>query len=117
MSESFRKEVTGMNHNDRIAIADNSILRLRDLICIISDADLLIASSTGPLHLASALKVRTIGLYCHRRLSSAKHWGALGELAVNLEVSKSYCDSHCSSDKEICEFENGISIEEVLRQI
>jgi ADP-heptose:LPS heptosyltransferase len=115
-SESFRKDIASLN-NTRIVFADNFINRLRDLICIIDNVDLLIAPSTGPLHLASALKIKTIGLYCHRRMNCVKHWGALGDKAVNLEVSKEYCDGNCSADKEVCEFENGISIDEVLKNI
>ena len=100
-----------------IFIIDDKIKKLRDLICIISATDLLIAASTGPLHLASALKVKTIGLFCHRRMSCVQHWGALGNNAVNIEVSKEYCDNKCSADKEICNFENGISVDEVLKSI
>lgn len=115
MSLSFRKSIISLNE-DRIVFADESVKRLRDLICIISNVDLLIAPSTGPLHLASALKIKTVGLFCHRRMNCAKLWGALGNKAVNLEVSKEYCDSHCSKDKENCEFEDGISIDEVLKK-
>ncbi len=116
MSRTFRESIKELN-SERIVFADDKLKRLRDLICIIADADLLIAPSTGPLHLASALKIKTIGFYCHRRMNCAKHWGALGDKAINLEVSKEYCDSHCSEDKEVCEFEDGISIDEVLRNI
>lgn len=94
--------------------ARGAIKRLRDLVQIISNADLLIASSTGPLHVASALGIKTIGLYCYRPMNCARHWGALGEKAVNLEISRDYCDSNCSQDKESCMFEGGITVEEVL---
>lgn len=116
MSDDFKKKITLLNQRN-IVFADDKINRLRDLICIIANTDLLIAPSTGPLHIASALKVKTIGLYCHRRMNCAKHWGALGSKAVNLEVSKKYCDEKCSADKETCRFEDGISIEEVLSNI
>ncbi len=116
MSSSFKQSIISLNA-ERIVFADDSVKKLRDLICIISNADLLVAPSTGPLHIAAALKIKTIGLYCHRRMNCAKLWGALGDKAVNLEVSKEYCDSHCSKDKEVCEFEDGISIGEVLGNI
>jgi heptosyltransferase-2 len=117
MSDSFRRSILNLNESERIIFVDSQISRLRDLICIISSAGLLIASSTGPLHIASALGVRTVGLYCHRRMNCAQLWGALGIKAVNLEVSKEYCDKNCSFDKEVCEFENGISVEDVLKEI
>ena len=116
MSDGFKEKVKELN-DDRIIMADNSISRLRDLVCMIANTDLLIAASTGPLHIAAALKVKTIGLYCHRKMNCAKLWGALGDKAINLEVSKEYCDSNCSEDKEVCAFENGISIHEVLKHV
>jgi ADP-heptose:LPS heptosyltransferase len=116
MSENFKANLISLN-NLNIVFADQHINRLRDLICIIANTDLLIAPSTGPLHIASALKIKTIGLFCHRRMNCAKHWGALGSKAVNLEVSKEYCDANCSPDKETCRFEGGIAIEDVLKEI
>lgn len=114
MSNTFKENILSLNES-RIVFADNHIHRLRDLICIIANTDLLIAASTGPLHLASALDIRTIGLFCHRRMNCAALWGAKGRKAVNIEVSKEYCDSSCSRDKEICRFEDGIKTEEVLK--
>lgn len=116
MSSAFKQKLRDLNAN-RLIFVENDIKRLRHLICITANSDLLIASSTGPLHIAAALGIKTIGLYCHRRMNCAAHWGALGDRAVNIEVSKEYCDSHCSIDKEICEFENGISIDEVIASI
>ncbi len=116
MSSNFRDSILNLNDR-RIVFADSQINRLRDLICIIANSDLLIAASTGPLHLASALDIRTIGLFCHRRMNCAELWGAKGRKAVNLEVSSEYCDSNCSKDKEVCRFEDGIKTEEVLKFI
>lgn len=112
MSHAFKQRIVSLN-DERIIFADESINRLRDLISLISNVNLLIAPSTGPLHIAAALRIKTIGLFCHRRMNCAKLWGALGNKAVNLEVSKEYCDSHCSEDKEVCKFEDAISIDEV----
>lgn len=116
MTNEFKLKIKSLQRKN-IFFADEDIKRLRDLICIIANADLIIAPSTGPLHIASALKIKSIGLFCHRRMNCVKHWGALGEKAVNLEVSRDYCDKNCSSDKEVCEFENGISIDEVIERI
>lgn len=116
MSQAFKKNIMELDQS-RIVFADDSVKRLRDLICIIANCDLLIAASTGPLHLASALNIKTIGLFCHRRMNCAALWGAGGKRAINLEVNKEFCDSNCSSDKEICNFENGITTEEVINHI
>lgn len=116
MSPEFIDEIRKLDFKNVIFVHDK-LTRLRELIGIIANCNLLIASSTGPLHIASALRIKTIGLFCHRRMNCAKHWGALGNKAVNLEVSKEYCDLHCSRDKEVCEFENGISIQDVIDEI
>jgi ADP-heptose:LPS heptosyltransferase len=116
MTEHFADSAKSLG-GIRIIDTRSSVKRLRDLICIIANADMLIASSTGPLHIASALGTKTFGLYCHRPMNCAKHWGALGSNAVNLEIGKEYCDANCSSDKEVCSFENGIGVEEVIRKI
>lgn len=113
MTDDFVLKAKAMN-NEFILDVRDSVMRLRDLINIIANCDLLIAASTGPLHIASALGIKTIGLYCHRPMNCSQHWGALGENAINLEVSKNYCDTVCSDDKEICNFENGIGIDEVM---
>ena len=116
MSEEFveRSKQAG---GERVADVSKIVKRLRDLIEIIANADILIAASTGPLHIASALGIRTIGLYCHNKVNCTKLWGALGRNSVNLEVSKEYCDNHCSSDKELCNFENGITLNEVMSNL
>lgn len=88
---------------------------LRMLIKVISNASSLIGSSTGPLHLASALNVNCIGLYCCEPMRCVKRWGAISPKAVNLEISEDYCKSNCSPDKKTCAFENGISIERVIQ--
>ncbi|HYW76771.1 MAG TPA: glycosyltransferase family 9 protein [Gammaproteobacteria bacterium] len=40
-------------------------------------ADLFISGSTGPLHIAGALDVPTVGFYPHRRSASAQRWQTL----------------------------------------
>ncbi|MEO6695365.1 MAG: glycosyltransferase family 9 protein [Ignavibacteria bacterium] len=116
MTAPFKNELKNLK-DERIIFAVEKIKCLRDLISVIANADLLIASSTGPLHIASALNVSTIGLYCHRKMNCSALWGAVGAKAVNLEISKLYCDSHCGIDKTVCRFEGGISIEEVISKI
>ena len=116
MTEDF-KEKTRSIGDKRIIDISKRISNLRDLIKVISKIDLMICSSTGPIHLADALDIKCIGLHCYRNVSSAKHWGVINRKSVNLEVSGEYCDSHCSSDRNICNFEDGISAEEVIKHI
>jgi heptosyltransferase-2 len=53
-------------------------LTLRQLIAVISQCDLVISGSTGPMHVAAALGVATVSLFDPRRGSSPVRWGPLG---------------------------------------
>lgn len=116
MTEDFKEKVKRLN-DKRIIDISQKITNLRELIKVISGTDLMLCSSTGPIHLADALNRKCIGIHCHRNVNCAKHWGVLNKKSINLEVTKEYCDSHCSNDKNICNFENGISTEEILKYI
>ncbi|MGB9697354.1 MAG: glycosyltransferase family 9 protein [Ignavibacteria bacterium] len=116
MSQRFRQLVSQLN-NKRIVIVDEKISNLRDFIKIISQMNLVICSSTGPIHLADALNIRCIGIHCHRNVSSAKHWGVLNSKSINLEVPAEFCDKYCSKDKSICKINEGLNIEDVLKHI
>lgn len=116
MTDDFKKKVSELNDKRIIDVADK-ITNLRDFIKVISGIDLMLCSSTGPIHLADALDIKCIGIHCHRNVSCSKHWGVINKKSINLDVKKEYCDSHCSNDKSICNFEDGISTEEVLKFI
>ncbi|MFZ4590443.1 MAG: glycosyltransferase family 9 protein [Ignavibacteria bacterium] len=116
MTQEFKDRVKEIN-DKRIVDVSDDIDDLRKLIKIISVADLMICSSTGPIHLADALDRKCIGIHCNSAMSSIKLWGVINKKSVNIEVSKEFCDSNCSSDKKQCGIENGISTEEVLKHI
>ena len=116
MSTIFLEKIDQLNEG-RIVNISGKVDDLRDLIKVISNVNLLVTSSTGPIHLASALGIRTIGLYCKRPMDCAKKWGALGINAINVEVSEEHCDNHCSEDKKKCDIENGIEMNEITELI
>ena len=116
MTSQFLKKIKKL-HSDRIFDVSNELSNLRDLIIAISKADIFIGSSTGPLHIADALMVKSIGLFCSRPMSCSVHWGVLNDVSVNLEISKEYCKKNCSSDQNTCAFEDGIKIEQVLESM
>ena len=116
MTNEFKKKVSELNDKRIIDVADK-ITNLRELIKVISGIDLMLCSSTGPIHIADALSIKCIGIHCHRNVSCSKHWGVINKKSINLDVTKEYCDSHCSNDKSICKFEDGISTGEVLKHI
>lgn len=50
-------------------------LNLDELIALISKSSLLVANSTGPIHIAAALNKFTFGFYPKVKVCSAKRWG------------------------------------------
>lgn len=60
-------------------------LSLPQLIAFIASCDTLVAASTGPLHIASAVGIRAIGLYPSKRPMHPGRWMPLGDKATYLE--------------------------------
>ena len=92
---------------------------LRELIHIISTLDLLISSSTGPAHVAAALKVPTITMFCPLPACSPDLWGPKGNKAINILPDENYCGKVCSGNPKQCYFEGegGISVEKVFKEV
>ena len=53
-------------------------LTLRELIAVIGELDLLVSSSTGPMHLAGAQGVPTVSIFCPLPARSPQRWRPLG---------------------------------------
>jgi heptosyltransferase-2 len=115
-SAEFKEKVTESCLKDIVIDLSSGLNPLRKLITVISAVDLLVSCSTGPMHIASALKVNTVSIFCHRPMSRPARWGALGDKAVNIEVPADFCDKYCSPDKEKCAIEEGITLESVLKE-
>lgn len=64
------------------------LFTLSEFISFLAQCDGLIACSTGPLHIASALGKHTIGLYPPIKNMVPTRWGALGRKAQNLVGKK-----------------------------
>ena len=80
-------------------------LSLEELIAFISNADGLVAASTGPLHIASAFAKKAIGIYPPIRPMHPERWAPIGVKADFLVVNKVCNDcrngSFCSCIQEI----------------
>ncbi len=63
----------------------SGLMNLEQLIAFINKSDGLIACSTGPLHLAAALGIHTLGLYPNIRPIHAGRWGPVGTKAEYIE--------------------------------
>lgn len=71
---------------------------LRALVAILARASLVIANSTGPLHVAAAVGTKVIGIYPSKTIMSPVRWGPLGQghLLIQPENAGCQCPSaHC----------------------
>jgi ADP-heptose:LPS heptosyltransferase len=59
--------------------------QLREFLGVLAAGDLLIGPSTGPLHMAAALGVTTVGLFPPVATMSARRWGPRGPFSRTLE--------------------------------
>ncbi len=86
---------------------------LTELIALINQSDGLIASGTGPLHIAAAIGQRCIGLFPPTRPAHPGRWAALGRQAVSLSIS--VCPNPaCAEKKEpTCDCMEAITPEQV----
>ncbi len=73
-------------------------LSLKQFISFINHADALVAASTGPLHIASALGKRAIGLFAPMRPIHPGRWMPVGEKAKYLVLDKECNDCKKSKD-------------------
>ncbi len=98
--------------NEKPLIAQG--FRLSCLISIIKRCNLFIGNSSGPMHIAAALKVPVVAIFGPvHPLDSFKEWGPWGE--NNIIVAKDFNCPNCHpSDCKTFRCLNEISVEEVL---
>jgi heptosyltransferase-3 len=86
---------------------------LRTLAAVLSLATIVVANSTGPLHLAAAVGTRVVGLYPSKAVMSPVRWGPLGEGHRVIQPHASKCS--CPSSQ--CRCMETISVEQVAREV
>ncbi len=116
MSENFVEKVLLIGGNKIVTVA-KELKSLRDLISLISVVDLMICSSTGPIHLADALEITCIGIHCHRPMNCPKHWGIINKKSLNIEVNEDNCTRYCSQDQNACGIEDALPVSMVLNEV
>ncbi len=99
--------------SDRIFIPDNGG-DLRMVMGFIAAAAVAVSASTGPMHLAAALRIPTVSLFCPLTACHPSLWGPQGNEAVTLLPPEQYCQTQCPGDPHICTLEGGIEIPAVL---
>jgi heptosyltransferase-2 len=92
---------------------------LRDLIIYLKGLDLFISSSTGPMHIAAALNVSTVSLFCTLTACSPELWGPLGNEAHIILPEENYCVEVCKGDPKNCWFDGpgGIDVDTVFIKV
>jgi heptosyltransferase-2 len=92
--------------------------QLRESILNYAAIDILISSSTGPMHIAAALKVKTISLFCPLTACSPELWGPLSNISEIILPQADYCSTVCPGDPKKCDFggDGGINAEIVVNK-
>jgi ADP-heptose:LPS heptosyltransferase len=80
-------------------------LTLRQLISVISHYDCLFSPSTGPMHIAAAVKVPTVSIFCPLPACSPELWGPKGNRSDILLPPEGFCQSDCEIDPKKCTLE------------
>ena len=108
--ELFRKRIPV--NNDIVDLTGK--LTLEEYISVIAHSYSLIAASTGPLHIASLLQKKAIGLYSSRKPIHPGRWRPLGPNATTLVYDENCKD--CEKGKK-CNCVKNISVDRVLNEI
>lgn len=99
--------------SDRVFLPDNGG-DLRMVMGFIAHASVAVSASTGPMHLAAALRIPTVSLFCPLTACHPKLWGPQGNQAVTLLPPEDYCQQRCPGDPHICTLKGGLEIVDVL---
>ncbi len=86
---------------------------LRTLAALLSLATVVVANSTGPLHLAVAVKTNVVGLYPGKKVMSPVRWGPLGrDDRVILSTVE-----NCTCPPGQCQCMEAIAVERVAEEV
>lgn len=92
---------------------------LREAIVHFSALDWLISASTGPMHVASAVGVKTLSLFCPLPACMPELWGPGGENAHYILPEEGYCSKVCGGKPSTCDFSGpgGINAEGIAEKL
>lgn len=89
---------------------------LDELTALIANADGLIASGTGPVHIAAAFGIKTLGLYPLKKSVAPPRWAPVGKQTEYLTTPlKTGCDKPCSNTD--CECMREIEVASIKQKI
>lgn len=92
---------------------------LRQSIILFSALDVLISSSTGPMHICAALKVPTISMFCPLPACAPELWGPLGNNSEIILPEREDSSTPCAVDPHKCDFSGEclIRLEAVIERV
>jgi len=92
---------------------------LRESFINFAALDLLISASTGPMHIAAALKIKTLSMFCPLTACSPKLWGPMGNENQIILPEENYCKNICPGDPKKCTFigDGGINTDKVFEEL
>jgi ADP-heptose:LPS heptosyltransferase len=96
------------------------VMPLRKFIGVMSRYDYFFSSSTGPMHIAAALKVPTVSLFCPLPACSPQLWGPSGNTHEVVVAPDTVCQVTCEKDPHLCTMHDvpvsaALSLFEVLK--
>jgi heptosyltransferase-2 len=92
-------------------------LSVRVLMTVIAQLSVLVSASTGPMHIAAALRVPTVSLFCPLTACSPVLWGPQGNVSRVILPVDGFCQGKCSGDPHQCRFDGGIDVATVAAAI
>lgn len=95
--------------NDRRMVNTVGKLNLRQLGALIGEMDLLVAPSTGPLHIASALGVQTLSPFCGRIYLRPAVWGNHNGRGHCLSPKLAACELWARTHRGFCDFRREVT--------
>jgi ADP-heptose:LPS heptosyltransferase len=90
-------------------------LSLRQLAAVIHHFSAYLCPSTGPLHLASALRVPTVSPFCAFKSLSPVTWGNQQPNAVALTPAVEFCQDRRKADHQHCDFCGQIAVTSLVQ--
>ena len=92
-------------------------LTLQQLAALIQRMAALVSVGTGPLHLASALRVRSVSPFCAYPPLSSAVWGNLGGLGEAVTPDPEFCRHRRKGPFDHCDFQGKITAEHLYERV
>ena len=109
---SERNQFAGVEAKGALVLAQS----LREHMATVASLNLLVSASTGSMHIAAALGVPTLSLFCPLTACSPKLWGPIGNDSLVLLPKADYCQYRCPGDPKVCPLED-IEVSQVAASV